>query len=200
MENLIFIISGPSGVGKSSLVKKLPLKDFYFSVSHTTRTPRPGEVNGKDYYFVEEKTFLKMIEKGEFLEWVKVYQTYYGTAKSEIEKAFSQKKHLILDIEVIGATRLRSYFGKEAIFIFVVPPSLEELKRRLKIRGTENEEKIEERLKRAKEELRFASWFDYVIINEDLERAYQSLQAIIEAELNRPFRNFLFKKLLSQII
>ncbi|MCS7279860.1 MAG: guanylate kinase [Thermodesulfobacteriaceae bacterium] len=200
MENLIFIISGPSGVGKSSLVKKLPLRDFYFSVSHTTRTPRPGEVNGKDYYFVEEKAFLKMIEKGEFLEWVRVYQTYYGTAKSEIEKAFSQKKHLILDIEVIGATRLRSYFGKEAIFIFVVPPSLEELKRRLKIRGTETEERIEERLNRAKEELRFASWFDYVIINEDLEKAYQSLQAIIEAELNRPFRNSLFKKLLSQII
>lgn len=200
MENFILVISGPSGVGKSSLLKKLPLEKFYFSVSHTTRSPRPGEIDGKDYYFVEEKTFLKMIERDEFLEWVKVHQAYYGTAKSEIQKAFSQKKHLVLDIEVIGATRLKALFGNQAVFIFVIPPSMEELERRLKNRGTESEEKIKERLKRAKEEIKFASWFDYVIVNEDLEEACQILQSIIKAEINRPLRNTFFKKFLNQFI
>ncbi len=199
MENLIIVVSGPSGVGKSSLLKKLPLEDFYFSISHTTRSPRPGEIDGKDYYFIDEKTFLEMIERNEFLEWVKVHQAYYGTAKSEIYKAFSQKKHLILDIEVIGATRLKSQFGNKAIFIFISPPSLEELKKRLENRGTETKDKVEQRFRRAKEELRFASWFDYVIVNRDLEEACQTFKAIIKAELNRPFRNISFKKFINNL-
>lgn len=195
---MILVISGPSGAGKSSILKILPEEEFYFSVSHTTRSPRPGEVHGKDYYFVSKNEFLKMIEENAFLEWVKAHDTYYGTAKSEIEKAFSQGKHLVLDIEVIGASRLKNFFGKEAVFIFIAPPSLKELENRLYERGTESEEKIKKRLERARKEILFASWFDYVIINQDLEKSKKLLLSIIEAELSRPFRNRNLSQILSE--
>lgn len=196
---LILVVTGPSGVGKSTILKALPKENFYFSVSHTTRDPRPGEVNGKDYYFVSEDEFKRMIENGEFLEWVKVFDTYYGTAKSEIDKAFSQGKHLVLDIEVIGASRLKGIFGREAVFIFIAPPSFEELERRLKLRGTESEEKLKKRLSRAKEELKFASWFDYVIINDDLEESINSFFSIVKSESLRPWRQEKWNKIFAQL-
>ena len=197
---LIIIITGPSGTGKTTLLKHLSPEEFYFSVSHTTRSPRKGEINGKDYYFVSKEKFLKMIKNDEFLEWVEVFGTYYGTAKSEIEKAFSQNKHLVLDIEVIGATRIRSYFGNSAVFIFVLPPSIEELKKRLEKRGTEDANKIRERIQRSKEEIKFASWFDYIIINDDLKKAKDELFSIIKAEMCRPFRNAHWNDILNSII
>ncbi|MCD6489168.1 MAG: guanylate kinase [Thermodesulfobacterium sp.] len=197
---LIIIITGPSGTGKTTLLKHLSPEEFYFSVSHTTRSPRKGEINGKDYYFVSKEKFLKMIKNDEFLEWVEVFGTYYGTAKSEIEKAFSQNKHLVLDIEVIGATRIRSYFGNSAVFIFVLPPSIEELKKRLEKRGTEDADKIKERIQRSKEEIKFASWFDYIIINDDLKKAKDELFSIIKAEMCRPFRNAHWNDILNSII
>lgn len=188
MKNLIIIVSGPSGSGKSTLLKTLPEKDFYFSVSHTTRAPRPGEVHGKDYYFITRETFLEMLKKGEFLEWIEVHGNYYGTAKSEVEKAFSQGKHLVFDVEVIGVSNLKKYFGREAITIFIAPPSLEELERRLRNRGTEEEEKLKKRLERASLELTYAPFFDYVIVNDNLEEAKDKFLSIIKAELLRPFR------------
>ena len=197
---LIIIITGPSGTGKTALLKHLSPEEFYFSVSHTTRSPRKGEINGKDYYFVSKEKFLKMIKNDEFLEWVEVFGTYYGTAKSEIEKAFSQNKHLILDIEVIGATRMRSYFGNSAVFIFVLPPSIEELKKRLEKRGTEDADKIKERIQRSKEEIKFASWFDYIIINDDLENAKNEFLSIIKAELCKPSRNLYWQNILKSSI
>ncbi len=197
---LIIIITGPSGAGKTTLLKYLPPEKFYFSISHTTRSPRKGEINGKDYYFVSKEKFLEMVKNDEFLEWVEVFGTFYGTAKSEIEKAFSQNKHLILDIEVIGATRMRSYFGNSAVFIFVLPPSIEELKKRLEKRGTEDANKIRERIQRSKEEIKFASWFDYIIINDDLEKAKNELFSIIKAEMCRPFRNTYLHDILNSII
>jgi len=197
---LIIIITGPSGAGKTTLLKYLPPEKFYFSISYTTRSPRKGEINGKDYYFVSKEKFLEMVKNDEFLEWVEVFGTFYGTAKSEIEKAFSQNKHLILDIEVIGATRMRSYFGNSAVFIFVLPPSIEELKKRLEKRGTEDANKIRERIQRSKEEIKFASWFDYIIINDDLEKAKNELFSIIKAEMCRPFRNTYLHDILNSII
>lgn len=202
MENkfLIIVITGPSGSGKSTLLKCLPSEEFYFSVSYTTRPPRKGEIDGKDYYFISKDSFLKMIQNNEFLEWVEVFGTYYGTAKSEIEKAFSQNKHLVLDIEVIGATRLKSYFGNSATFIFILPPSIEELKKRLRDRGTEDEIQLKERVKRSIEEIKFAGWFDYIIVNDNLEKAKNELFAIIRAELCKPFRNIYWSNFLNSII
>lgn len=197
---LIIVITGPSGAGKTSLLKYLPSEEFYFSVSHTTRPPRKGEIDGKDYYFISREKFLEMIKKGEFLEWVEVFGTYYGTAKSEIERAFSQGKHLVLDIEVVGATRMKSYFGNSAIFIFVLPPSIEEMERRLRKRETEDDNQIKERIQRAKEEIKFASWFDYVIVNDNLEKAKDKLLSIIKAELCRPFRNPSLQNILNSLI
>ncbi len=196
---LVIVVSGPSGAGKSTILKSLPEEEFYFSVSHTTRSPRPGEVHGKHYYFVSEAEFLKMIENHEFLEWVKVYDTYYGTAKSEVEKAFSQNKHLVLDIEVVGATRLKSFFGKNAVFIFIAPPDLDTLKHRLVSRGTEDEEKIKKRLERAKTELLFASWFDYVIVNKKIDESVKEFFSIIKAESLKPFRNPDFASILETL-
>lgn len=197
-KNLIIVVTGPSGVGKTTILKDLPADSFYFSVSHTTRSPRPGEQHGKDYYFISKEQFLEMISKDEFLEWVEIFGTYYGTAKTEIEKAFSQDKHLVLDIEVIGATRLRSYLGNQAVFIFIAPPDLETLKQRILNRGTETQEEIQNRLERAKEEIKFASWFDYIIVNDDLEKSKQIFFSIVEAEISKPFRNQKWKGFLQK--
>lgn len=188
MDGLIIIVSGPSGSGKSTLLKELSPDEFYFSISHTTRKPRSDEVHGKDYYFIDKYTFLEMMERGEFLEWIEVHGNYYGTAKSEIEKAFSQGKHLVLDVEVIGVSNLKKYFGPAAITIFIAPPNLKILEERLKKRGTESEEKIKERLKRAHFELSFSPFFDYVIINDSLSKAKEKFLSIIKAELCRPWR------------
>ncbi len=193
---LVLVVSGPSGVGKSTLLSYLPKEEFYFSVSHTTRPPRRGERPGQDYYFVKEEKFLEMIEKDEFLEWVKVHSYYYGTAKSEIDQALSQKKHLVFDVEVIGAGKIKAYFGGQAISIFIAPPDLFTLKERLEGRGTEDEEKVKQRLERAKFELSLLGFYDYVIVNNNLERAKNQLFSIVEAELCRPFRQ---KEFLSKI-
>ncbi len=197
---LMLVITGPSGAGKSSILKALPEEEFYFSVSHTTRAPRPGEVHGKDYYFISEKEFKEKIEKGEFLEWVKVHDTYYGTSKAEIEKAFSQGKHIVFDIEINGATRLKYLFKEQAVFVFIAPPDFSELEKRLLKRGTESKEKIEKRLLRAKEELKFIPWFDYVIINEDLETSISLLKSIIVAESARPYRLKALSLILNQVL
>ncbi len=187
---LTIIVSGPSGSGKSTLLSFLPKEEFYFSVSHTTRPPRNSERHGEHYYFVDEKTFLEMIERGEFLEWVKVHSYYYGTSKGEIAKAKSLGKHLLFDVEVIGAGKLKSYFGDEVVTIFIAPPDFETLKNRLISRGTEREEKIKERLERARFELSFAGFYDYVIINDDLEKAKDQFFSIIKAELCKPSKVF----------
>lgn len=197
--SLILIISGPSGAGKTTLLQFLPSENFYFSVSHTTRSPRKEEVNGKDYYFVSKEEFLKMIKNDEFLEWVEIFGTYYGTSLKEIDKAILQNKHLVLDIEVLGATRLRNFFGNSAIFIFILPPNLEVLKERLRKRGTEDEIEIEKRINRALEEIKFAGWFDYIIINDELERAKECLFSIINAELCKPYRNNKWQEILKNI-
>lgn len=182
---LIFILSAPAGTGKTTLVQLLT-RDFssvVASISYTTRHPRPGEVDGIHYYFLTQEEFIKRMEAGEFLEHVKLYGDYYGTSKIWVEDQLAQGKHVILVIDTQGAALLK---GKiEATSIFVAPPSIEELGRRLKARQTENEEVIERRLFWAKKEMAAQGKYDYLIINDDLSSAYQVLRSILIAEEHR---------------
>ncbi len=178
----LFVISGPSGVGKNTIIRAVMQKvdGLSYSVSHTTRRPRNGEINGRDYYFVDEKTFKKMIEDGLFVEWAKVYSDYYGTSFSSIREKLAEGKDVILDLDVQGGMNIRKHF-KNSSLIFVIPPSIEELKRRLRKRGTEDEI-IEKRLSNIEFELKMAERYDYIVINDSLERAIKEMEAIIIAE------------------
>jgi guanylate kinase len=178
------IICAPSGAGKTTIVqyllkqKKLNLR---FSVSATTRSKRTNEQNGIDYHFISIPEFKKRISENKFIEWEEVYEdTYYGTLKNEIEKIWKSGGNVIFDVDVEGGLNLKKYFGKNAAAIFIQPPSLEVLKQRLMQRGTETEEKIESRIKKANKELAYAPLFNYVVINNNLEIACKETQQIIE--------------------
>ena len=178
-----FIFSGPSGVGKSTILKGLmeKRKNLYFSVSATTREPRPGEVNGVDYHFLKEETFHFWRAQGEFLEYAQYVGNFYGTPKRYVDMAMEEGKDVILDIEVQGAIQVAEK-RPETVRIFVAPPSWAELERRLNERGTDNPEKIRQRLHRAKEEMENASIYDYIVINDSVEQAVAELDAIMTAE------------------
>ncbi len=183
------VVSAPSGAGKTTLCHLLIQRlGFRFSVSHTTRSPRPGEVHGRDYYFVSRREFEDLIRQGAFLEWAEVHGHLYGTSKTEVERALSGEEDLLLDIDVQGASQVRRKLRERAVFVFVAPPSMEELERRLRRRGTESEEVLRRRLARAREEMQFAPWFDYVVINQEIEQAFADLAAIVRAEKCRPQR------------
>ncbi len=188
-KGLLLVVSAPSGAGKTTLCHLLIQRlGFRFSVSHTTRSPRPGEVHGRDYYFVSRHEFEDLIRQGAFLEWAEVHGHLYGTSKSEVERALSGEEDLLLDIDVQGASQVRRKLRERAVFVFVAPPSMEELERRLRHRGTESEEVLRRRLARAREEMQFAPWFDYVVINQEIEQAFADLAAIVRAEKCRPQR------------
>lgn len=176
---MLLIISGPSGCGKSTLVNQVrnKIKDIQFSVSHTTRKKRASEENGKDYYFVSKQEFRKMIKSEKLAEWAMVHGKMYGTSRREIERKSSQGD-LLLDIDVQGAQQLKERFRK-AVFIFVLPPSYQELEKRLVKRGEEPLKSIHNRLETAKKEIRFYSDFDYIVINDRIEKASQELESII---------------------
>ena len=170
----IIIISAPSGSGKSTITNYILNKDLdlKFSVSATSRKPRGEEQHGVEYYFLSPDEFRDKIRKGDFLEYEEVYSgLFYGTLKSEVDKIFSQEKNIILDVDVIGGCNIKKVYGDQALSIFIQPPSFEELKRRLEKRGTDDPIMIERRLKKAKEEIQYASQFDQIIINDDLDRA-----------------------------
>jgi len=189
LKGLLIVISAPSGTGKTTLTHML-LKEFpdmEFSVSYTTRKPRPGEVNGKDYFFVDRETFEKMIEEGDFLEWAEVYGNLYGTSKSQVLKALNEGKDILLDIDTQGALQVKKNFP-EAVLIFILPPSFKELERRLRSRGTDDEETIEKRLKIARVEVERAPLYDYIVVNDRLEKAYEKLKSIVIAEKCRTER------------
>lgn len=189
LKGLLIVISAPSGTGKTTLTHML-LKEFpnlEFSVSYTTRKPRPGEVNGKDYFFVDRKTFEKMVEERDFLEWAEVYGNLYGTSKTQVLKALHQGKDVLLDIDTQGALQVKKNFP-EAVLIFILPPSLKELERRLRNRGTDDEETIERRLKIARKEIERAPLYDYIVVNDVLEKAFEQLKSIIIAEKCRTER------------
>jgi guanylate kinase len=177
----LFVLAGPSGVGKGSVVRELVAKDpsLSLSVSVTTRPPRPGEVDGVDYFFVDEDAFARMVAAGELLEWAEIVGHRSGTPKGFVEDRLGEGRDVILEIDVVGASQVRERVP-DSVLIFLEPPSLEELERRLRGRGTETEEAIRLRLQTAAWELEQRSWFDHVVVNDDLERAAGLVAAIIE--------------------
>lgn len=182
MKGKLIIFSAPSGAGKTTIVRHLLKQDLNleFSVSATSRAPRYNETHGKDYYFLTEKEFKLKVEKNEFLEWEEVYKgTCYGTLKSEVERICNQGKNVIFDVDVVGGLNIKKFYGKRALSVFVQPPSVEELRRRLQNRSTETEEKIQLRIAKADHELGFANEFDMVITNNDLMLACKEAEESI---------------------
>ena len=179
----LLVISGPSGAGKSTVVAKAieGRTDICFSTSVTTRSPRPGEVHGREYFFVNFERFREMVENDELLEHAEYVANRYGTPRSYVEKRLEEGMNVLLDIEVQGARQVRRKMP-EAILIFIAPPSLVELERRLRGRGTDTERAIEGRLIRARQEYQEADFYDYLIVNDDVDKAAAKLNAIIEAE------------------
>ena len=182
-----FIISGPSGVGKSTVLHGLMEKrgNLYFSVSATTRSPRPGEENGVAYHFMNRDTFQEMVKNDEFLEHAEYVGNCYGTPKTYVDAAMDKGQDVILDIEVQGARQICTK-RPETVRIFIAPPSWEELERRLTARGTDTPEKIQQRLQRAKEEIKEAGDYDYFVVNSTVDEAVEELSAIFTAEHCRP--------------
>jgi guanylate kinase len=181
MHNII-IISGPSGCGKSTLIHKLLAKfpELHFSVSYTTRPPRPGEVHGREYYFVSQPVFQKMRAKNEFTEWAEVHGHHYGTSRREILGKSSQSRALVLDLDVQGARNIKRQFP-EAMAIFVVPPSLAELKKRLRKREQKWNRETQLRLQMALKELQEYGSYEYAIVNRDLRQAFSELSCLYVA-------------------
>jgi guanylate kinase len=178
----LFIVSAPSGAGKTTLVKLLMDHDqgIRHSISYTTRQPRPGEVHGKDYHFIDIQTFLAMRERGEFLEWAEVHGNFYGTSRVWLEDEMRAGRDTLLEIDWQGAQQVRQLMP-HAVTIFIVPPSIEELERRLRGRGQDSEEVIQRRVAAALGELRHVDEFDFVIINNDLQEALGDLAAAVRA-------------------
>ena len=150
-----------------------------YGVSCTTRSQREGEVHGKDYYFIKKESFLKQIESDEFIEWAKVHSNYYGTSKRFIDEGREKNWFMLFDLDVQGADAIKKIYGDEAFVIFIEPPSVEELERRLRLRGTDSEEVISERVRNAREELKRKNDFDDIILNDDVESAYQHLSQLV---------------------
>ncbi len=178
----LFIVAAPSGAGKTTLVRLLLEKDagIRVSISSTTRAPRLGESDGREYNFVDVQSFLEMVSRGEFLEWAEVHGNYYGTSKRWIETEMAAGRDVLLEIDWQGAQQVRKVFP-EAIGVFILPPSLEELKSRLSGRGTDSAEVIARRIAAARDEMRHVDEFDYVIINDDLQQALGNLRSIVSA-------------------
>ncbi|MBP8082542.1 MAG: guanylate kinase [Spirochaetes bacterium] len=176
------IISAPSGAGKSTLISRIMKKDprFSFSVSTTTRSPREGEKDGINYYFKDRKEFEQMIANDEFLEWAEVHGNLYGTSKKEVDRIHAAEKIPLFDIDVQGAKNIREKIA--GVFVFIVPPSMEELKRRLLSRSTDSQETIDLRIKNASAELAYAGIYDYVIVNDSLETAENDFFSVMRAE------------------
>lgn len=179
MRNLLLVLSGPSGVGKGTIVKKLLSRGGYaLSVSCTTRAPRVGELDGREYFFIGKQKFLEMIESGGFLEYSNHFENYYGTPKEFVEKQL-ETHDVILEIEVDGGLQVKKAYP-DTVLIMILPPDREELKRRLVGRGTEDPEKIQGRLARMDYELAKAEAYDYKIINDDLDAAVMEIEKIIK--------------------
>lgn len=183
MKGRIFVLSGPSGSGKSTLIGgvRKRIDNLLYSISHTTRSPRLNEKNGVDYFFIDETTFKNMIEKDAFLEWARVYDDYYGTSCGSVEEKLNTGFDIILDIDIQGAKNIKEKIN-DCQLIYILPPSTEILEKRLLKRATDSPAVIERRIKQVNKELSNCKWYDYMIINDDLEKAINELEAIIIAD------------------
>lgn len=190
-EGLLIVVSGPSGAGKGTICKRLLEKNpkLGYSISATTRAPRTGEVNGVNYWFLSKEEFQKMIAEDGLLEWAEVYGNYYGTPAQKVRDSLAKGKNILLEIDTQGAALVREKFP-EGVYIYILPPSLEELKRRIIGRGTDSAESIERRLSCAREEMSCASeQYNYLVLNDEVELAVKRVETIIEAEQYQIKRN-----------
>lgn len=185
MKGKMLIVSAPSGSGKSTIVNWLmqehPELKLYFSISCTSRAPRGTEQNGVEYFFLTPEEFKEKIQRDEFLEYEEVYENrFYGTLKQQVENQREEGQNVVFDVDVKGGVNIKKYYGDQALSLFIQPPSVEELRRRLESRGTDTVDAIAERLAKAEYELTFAPFFDYVIVNDDLETAKQQTLEVVK--------------------
>lgn len=184
---LLFILSSPSGAGKTTITRALLEQnpDLNVSISVTTRKPRPGEVNGKDYHFIDAKEFQRMADNGELLEHAKVFRNQYGTPLKPVQQALDTSQDIIFDIDWQGTQQMKQKMTHDLVTIFILPPSREELERRLRARQQDDEDVIRERMKKASDEISHYSEYDYIIINTDLQKSINRAQAILDAERSK---------------
>ncbi|MGE5672415.1 MAG: guanylate kinase [Mycobacterium leprae] len=200
-KGLLIVVTGPSAVGKGTICRALlsEAPGLRFSVSCTTRKPRPGEIDGVEYFFVSPEEFQQKVAGGELLEWAEVYGNYYGTPRQAVEEATEAGYHVLLDIDMVGAAKVRQAYAG-AVSVFVIPPSMAALEQRIKGRGTETPEAVERRLREAPRWVAEGLSYDYVMVNDDLQTAVKQLQAIIAAEMSRTSRQggMLIRRLLEK--
>ena len=182
-KGLLFVVSAPSGAGKTSLCRAITdsLENLTHSISYATRRPRPGEIDGRDYHFVGQERFREMIQAGDFAEWAEVHANYYGTSRRVLDDMISKGLDVILDIDTQGAAQIKAKYDT-AVFIFIMPPSLDILEERLRNRKSDHEDEIRKRMKRAREEIRDYAMYDYIIVNRDFDRALTELRSVVISE------------------
>jgi len=182
-KGLLFVVSAPSGAGKTSLCRAITgsLEDLTHSISYATRKPRPGEIDGRDYYFVSQERFRDMIQAGDFAEWAEVHSNLYGTSRRVLDDLISKGLDVILDIDTQGAKQIKAKYDT-AVFIFIMPPSLDILEERLRNRKSDHEDEIRKRMQRSREEIRDYAMYDYIIVNRDFDRALTESRSIVSSE------------------
>lgn len=181
---ILMVLSGPSGSGKSTLASKILCSDknFFKSISYTTRLPRAGETNGVEYHFVSQAEFIELIRKDELLEYTKIHENLYGTPISQVQKTLESGKDILFDLDVNGAKFIREKMPDQSLDIFIIPPSVEELEKRLIARGKDSEESIKIRVKMASKEIEKAAEYDYIVLNDNIDRAFEEVMSILEKE------------------
>ena len=200
-KGLMFVLSSPSGAGKTSLSRKLLEldKELFLSVSYTTRPPRPGEIDGEDYFFVNSNDFASMKEKNEFLEYAKVFDYYYGTPKKPVKKTLDKGRDILFDIDWQGTQQLMNNSKDDLVKVFVLPPSLDELERRLKERKQDQDEIIQKRMSKASDEMSHYAEYDYILVNDDFDKTVEEIISILNSERLKNHRQIKAQKIVKNL-